>query len=454
MIELVRNLETTIQSRRLLNDGQRVLVAVSGGVDSMVLLHLLHSLSVSHRWTLSVAHFNHQLRGRSGNADERFVREAALRLKLKCFSEGANVKACAAKEKISVEMAARKLRHEFLARTAREQRIPTVALAHHADDQVELFLLRLLRGSGEEGLAGMRWKRSSPAHPRVTLIRPLLDCPKTALLAYAKEQGIWFREDASNDSLEIQRNRIRHELVPLLQSKYQPALLRVVARVGELSGANAEFVAQAARNWRDDPKSPFAELHVALQRSCLQQQLVELGIPPHFELIEALRLRPGKRISFGPREFLSCGRDGRIKKESVTRFQTRAPAVEVALSGRAGKLNFNGLEITWKLTKPTNNSLPGRRPRLEVFDADRVGPAVLLRHWQAGDRYQPIGMPGSVKLQDLFTNARIPRDERQRLAVACTGSGEVFWVEKLRISEQFKITPSTTRRLLWQWKPR
>ena len=174
MSEFLQRTESEIQNRQLLSRGQKILVAVSGGADSVVLLHTLHSLAPQSAWKISVAHFNHQLRGRASDADEKLVRATAKKLRLKFFGGGAAVKAFAAQSKLSVEMAARKLRHEFLAKVAREQEISTIALAHHADDQVELFFLRLLRGAGGEGLAGMKWKSPSPADKKITLVRPLL----------------------------------------------------------------------------------------------------------------------------------------------------------------------------------------------------------------------------------------------------------------------------------------
>src|SRR5258706_520992 len=162
-----------------------MLVAVSGGLDSVVLLHLLHTLAAKHEWKLTVAHFNHQLRGRDSNADERFASATAARLKLPCVAGRADVRAHAKERGLSIEMAARELRHDFLARTAKQLRLSTIALAHHADDQVELFFLRLLRGTGNEGLAGMKWRAPSPADSTLELIRPLLDVSHAELEQYA-----------------------------------------------------------------------------------------------------------------------------------------------------------------------------------------------------------------------------------------------------------------------------
>src|SRR5207245_6181139 len=175
----------------------------------MVLLEALRRLAPANRWKLTVAHFNHQLRGRASEADEKFMARITEEWDLPLVVGRAPVRTFAARHRLSLEMAARGLRHEFLARSACNRGVETIALAHHADDQVELFFLRLLRGAGGEGLAGMKWRNASPSDPGIQLVRPLLDQPKSALRVYAAERKIQFREDATNASLDIQRNRIR-----------------------------------------------------------------------------------------------------------------------------------------------------------------------------------------------------------------------------------------------------
>ena len=433
-----------------------MLLAVSGGVDSMVLLQLLHELSRKHAWQLTVAHLNHRLRGRSSDADERLVLRTAHKLGLPVVVERAEVKALARAEKISIEMAARKVRHEFLARTASRLKIRTIALAHHADDQVELFFLRLLRGSGGAGLAGMKWRNPSPADRNIVLVRPLLDQPKAALRQFAGENKIAFREDGSNTSPDILRNRIRHELLPLLRRKYQPALDRTIPRVMEIAGAEAEFVAQSAAAWLagDAPRQEsFNKLPPALQRRALQTQLLDQPITPSFDLVETLRTRPGYWVKVSPEMAVMQVGDGLLRVQASRLAVMPNPAVcELDLARDERVLVFDAVQFTWRGAARRRRQAPRSLAGREYFDADKIGPRIMLRHWRAGDRFQPSGMKSPVKLQDLFVNAKIPRDERHALIVAVTGAGEIFWVERLRIAERFKLTDTTKRCLQWQWK--
>jgi tRNA(Ile)-lysidine synthase len=452
VIQLPEKVDHSIRARRLLRRGDSLLVAVSGGVDSMVLLFLLHQLSAKYSWKLRVAHLNHGLRGRSSDADERLVVRAAKSLGLPVVTGRADIKQLALKKGISIEMAAREARHVFLARIAQKAKVKTIALAHHADDQVELFFLRVLRGSGGEGLSGMKWRGRSPANPRIQLIRPLLELTKADLAAFARAQKIPFREDGSNQSGNILRNRIRHELLPLLKRSYQPAIGRTILRLMEIAGADAEAVGEIARDWlKGKSRTPFGELPTAIQRRCIWDQLLAEQMEPDFALVERLRHTPNTAVSVSSGKSVSLEASGKLRVAEPVSM--KSDSLKISL-GTTGEVVFGGRKFTWqsrfaKATARCPRAMAGR----EIFDADRVGPSIILRHWRPGDRFQPIGMKSPVKLQDLFTNQKIARPDRHRLVVATTVRGELFWVENLRISEQFKVSQKTTRRLQWRWKP-
>ncbi|MBI4325394.1 MAG: tRNA lysidine(34) synthetase TilS [Chloroflexi bacterium] len=455
MSDLIAPIDDVIRRKALFQQGQSILVAVSGGVDSMVLLRVLHQLSAQNEWRLAVAHFNHQLRGRSSAADERFVQRQAAQLRLRCCTGRGNVREYARKHGLSVEMAGRNLRHRFLARTAVRLGIKTIALAHHADDQVELFFLRLLRGRGGEGLSGMKWSNPSPVCPQIQLARPLLASSKAELLSFARDADIPFREDASNARLEHDRNRLRHELLPLIRTKYQPGLTKTTLRLMEVLSAETDFVRQAARRWlHEQGPEPFERLHPALQRHILRMELLKLGITPEFDLIERLRCFPNQPTTISPRRTLTRDDQGRLCRRTATRaIRFKANESSLHLTGRTGRVQFDSVAVRWEILPRTEapRDFAGKEAGCEYFDAEKVGSPVLLRHWRPGDRFQPIGMRTPVKLQDLLTNQKVPQQQRHELVVATTVQGTLFWVEGLRVAETFKLDKRTLCSLKWEW---
>lgn len=449
--ELLHQIGRSIAERRLLKRGDRILVAVSGGVDSMVLLHLLHTLSARHRWRLVVAHFNHQLRGAESDADAAFVRVVAGGLGLKCVVGRGDVRRAAGRGRGSIEMAAREFRHTFLARTARRLGCKAVALAHHADDQVELFFVRLLRGAGSEGLGGMKRSGPSPGDRTVRLVRPLLDQSKAALRAYAGREGISFRDDSSNAGDDFLRNRIRNKLIPLLE-KYQPALLRTTLRAMRIIGAEQDFVREAAlARLRSGARGAFKALHTAVQRQVLQIQLVRLGIPIDFDLVEKLRGEAECPVMIEPGLVVRRDEGGQIRKQRVSPVAFDNENAVIRLKGKGGRTEFGGVTVRWRIEVQAAK-MPRFGAGMEYFDADKVGSEVCLRHWRAGDRFQPIGMAREARVQDLFVNGRIPRPKRHAAVVATTRGGNLFWVEGLRMAEGFKLDRGTRRRLKWEWR--
>jgi tRNA(Ile)-lysidine synthase len=449
---LIKRVEQVLAHGEWLGEGAGAVIGVSGGVDSMVLLHILHALAPAHGWEFVVAHMNHQLRGKEADADERFVRNAAKRLRLPFESVRENVKEFAASRRISIEMAARELRHRFLADTAQKRGVRHVVLAHHADDQVELFFVRLMRGAGSQGLGGMELSVPSPAAKRIYLLRPLLGVWKSELLEFARANGIAFRDDATNDSTRILRNRIRHKLLPFIGKNFESQFDRVVLRSMDLIRDEGDFITEEAVRWRKSAraKRAFSQLHVAVQRRVLQLELLGIGVVPQFDHIEKLREKADAWIAVGPGVMVRRTTHGGIERQAPRAPKGSDGEMMLTLNGGARSVAYGGRLFAWNVAVGAQRirHISGR----ESFDADKVGSQIMLRHWRAGDRFQPIGMPGAVKVQDWFVNQKVPRERRHELVVATTAQGEIFWIEEQRIGERFKVARETRRVLEWKWR--
>jgi tRNA(Ile)-lysidine synthase len=436
------------QSRELFPEGKKMLIAVSGGVDSMVLLHSLHHLAEQFNWRLVVAHFNHRLRGNASIADQRLVEKVARQLRLACLT-GHSKKNQKLIKKHGLEMAARLARHEFLAQAAKKHGCGIIVTAHHLDDQAETFLWRLMRGAGGKGLGGMSGHDPFPGHPNLTLTRPFLQTSKRDLRQFAECEDIQFREDASNDDSQHLRNRIRHQLLPELRRSFNPEIDRAILQSQGLVRADADFASATAQEWIASPKrAAFSQLHPALQRWVIWHQLIELKLEPQHDQIERLRHSTDQPFSINAHQTLDRDSAGNVRIKEISKLAFRPEQLNLSPTRRWTEVVFSNTIIRCRIapSKPAKNDG-------ELLDADRVGNNILLRHWRPGDRFQPIGMKRSVKLQNLFTNAKIPAAEKRQRVLACTEQGQLFWIQKFRISDLAKITPKTKRFLQWHWQP-
>ncbi|MDZ7315114.1 MAG: tRNA lysidine(34) synthetase TilS [candidate division KSB1 bacterium] len=445
---LTERFEAFVDRHGLIEEGQRLGAAVSGGLDSMLLLLLLERIREKRRLELFVLHFNHCLRGEESDGDEAFVCEYCKSRGIPFSSEAADVTAFAASNKLSLETAARELRYRFFEAAAQSLALGAVATAHTADDQAETVLDHLLRGCGIKGLSGIPVKRG-------LYIRPLLFAERRELAEAAEAIGLVFREDSSNRNPAFRRNRIRLVLLPLLKEQFNPrvvaALNRLAESASELDGvqetAAEEMLHRCLIESREDKIVLDNQLFLAylnsLQRLILQQALRILRDDPRrlsFAVWENLSrfLRSGR---FG--KSFRLGRDIEISLEGERLTISRLKAVPEPLAfdklkGAIPLWDDLIMEIT-----PAEKPLIFAHPATVAYlDADALRPPFQIRPFQAGDRFRPLNGVGRKKVSDLMNEAHVPRHERKRLPILLDQEG-IVWVCGLRLDDRVKITETT-----------
>jgi len=451
---LERRFGEEIKKGALISPGDKILVAVSGGVDSVVLLDLLWGIRKEYALELKVVHLNHQLRGKEADQDEEFVKRLAEDYGLECICQRADVKGFVEKNKVSIETGARLLRYEFFEEVLERTGFDKLATGHQGNDQAETFLDRLLRGSGLQGLAGI------PAS-REKFIRPLLFATREEIQRYAREKGLPFREDSSNRSLEYRRNRIRWELIPLLE-KFNPRIVQTLTRVCQILRENEEYLRHQAQEALQRAAKKVGKKEIILDIKKFSSYFIIVQKYVLFLALELLGVR-GERVGFHEIErivdLVKQGRKGRrvpiteeveatLEEEGLVLYRRLREKlyqrIEVSKSYclQDGEVRFSSQVIELNNHPPQFDD----NRNVELVDYDRLSQPLILRSPQRGDRFRPLGMKGFKKLSDFFTDEKIPRYLRERIPVLECSEG-IVWVCGLRIDDRFKITPQTRRAL-------
>ena len=462
-IGLQQKLLATVDRYDMLADGQQVLVAVSGGPDSMALLHALQSLSRDLGVRPAVAHLNHQLRGAAADEDEGYVRRYCERHHLACFVERRDVAALATAEKLSVEEGGRRARYEFFARLATAEGFDCVALGHTATDRIETLLINLLRGAGLHGLRSIPPRRSR-------FIRPLITVHRHETAQYCTTYNLQPRVDTSNLSAEHHlRNRVRLELLPLLGRDYAPhidtSLLRLAQAVEQELEWTEPLVATAYGHCAQTEESgvrldlsQLADMAEGLRYRVLRKACCELGgqavdmATVHYEALHRLVRsdHTGAKVTLpggilGERGYNSIRlRASCLPDNGPVRPLTGRRALLVPGVVTVPELN---LTLAAEFLQQCPDELGHANGRQVVVDADATGDELFIRTRRPGDRFQPLGMSGHKKVHDIFVDERVPRRERPRVPLIMTGRDEIIWLVGYRLAEPFKITADTRRHL-------
>ncbi len=439
----------------LLEPGQRVIVAASGGADSTALLHVLAELG----YRVEAAYFDHRTRGGESARDALFVRDTAAALGIPFHTDGADVDGDARSAGRSFEDQARHARYAFLRRVAGETGCGVAAVAHHLDDQAETVLLHLLRGTAGRGLAGMAPFRTEDG---MRIVRPLLGCTRAELRAWLRGRGISWREDATNaDPHHALRNRVRHELLPALSRGYNPAISRGLARLAHAQRLDNELLDRLLEQEcvrlnigpvtpEQIPVSVLLSMHPALRRRWWLKEIERIGARPHWAHIDAAdtffaQAGVGERLDMGGGVLLYKGRDS----VTFTTSRTDTARTDAALAV-PGETTVLGRVFSVSL-RPASDLPPGGArarcaPSRQVFDAARVCGALRVRTRQPGDRFRPLGMHGSRKLQDYFVDRGVPEPLRNAVPLVVADDG-ILWIVGHAPSADAAVTPETEQLL-------
>jgi tRNA(Ile)-lysidine synthase len=453
-MHVLSRVRSTIRRYDLATPDTRVLAAVSGGSDSVALACALRELDAARELqVVGLVHFNHQLR-ESAARDEAFVAALGDRLGWPVRTGRADVRARARRERRSVEDAAHAERYAFFESARRAAQADVVALGHTRDDQAETFLLRLLRGAGSRGLAGM--------HPRTgAAVRPLIGCRRAELRAYLDEVGAAFVEDESNLDRAIPRNRVRAELLPLL-SRFNPAIVDLLADQADLAREEWRCLDAAARELldrtllvreeaRELDVSRFGAAPIAVQRLALWQALSEGagGRPVGFAHVEAARAlldRPGGALD-APGQRLERI-DARLVLRSGPAGEANLFRYPLSIPGEV-RLAEAGLLVSAELGA-ASMARPPAAGRVGVVRRDLCPGPLTVRNRRPGDRFQPIGLGGRKKLQDLFVDRKVPRTARDGVPIVVDEADRIVWVAGHGIDAAFRVTDASQAVLILQ----
>jgi tRNA(Ile)-lysidine synthase len=421
-----------IDAEHLLQPNDRVLVAVSGGVDSVVLTYLLNELG----YQIGIAHANFQLRASESEADEKFVTDIAHNLKVPVYTKKFDTELYARNAGISTQMAARALRYEWFEALRQQFGFHIIATAHHADDVVETVLLNFTRGTSIRGLHGILPKREH-------IIRPMLTVNKQSIIAFAKGHSIAWREDQSNQSDYYQRNLIRHQVIPILK--------RINPRLEATTRNTVEMLRSVEQHYRNSLDQLRQQIMISDQHhtKIFKSEVKDLSAV----VLADLLIDFGFNLEQCKSVLKALGQSGKMFYSG--RYMLNVDREEIVISPiypESGLATIDGPEDLrhlgghkWNLSVHSAGQYKINPDRWTgAFDLDLVAFPLKLRNWSAGDRFCPLGMRQHKKLSDFLIDTKVPVNYKQEVQVLLS-QARIMWVVGHRIDDRFKITEDTTK---------
>lgn len=451
---MIEKVISTIKSNNMFEANDKVVVALSGGPDSICLLHVLHTLKDELNITLVAAHVNHCLRGEAADNDEMYVKKICHELGIQCFVKREDVHRISKEKGISCEMAGREVRYEFFNEVLHKINGDKIAIAHNANDQAETVLMRMIRGTGLEGLVGIKPVRDN------IFVRPIISLTRTEIENYCYINKLNPRIDKTNFENIYTRNKIRLELIPYIQENFNSDVIEVLNRFSDTVKVDNEYINNVAKEKYNEYSQVntgeiilkgelFKEheailtrvIRIALKK--IKGNLNNLEKSHIYDIIDIQKKFTGKYIML-PNSIRVINNYGDIhiyKEENRQKTQKINKEVELNLY-EENILTNHKLKVTLCITKNKEEIKFDKNPLIKYFDYDKIKGDIKLRYRKNGDRFIPLGMSGSKKLKDLFIDLKIPKEIRDSIPLIIFGD-DIAWIVGYRISDKFKINKNT-----------
>jgi tRNA(Ile)-lysidine synthase len=448
---LVRQVTKTIFQEKLIESADKVLLAISGGIDSVTLLFVLLEIQKNIGFELGLAHINHMLRGKESERDEEFIKKLALRLHLPFYIKRADVKNIALDKGLSIQHAGREARYGFFNEVITEYGYNKIAVAHNLDDQIETFLLRALKGTGLRGLSSIPIKRDA-------IIRPFLNTYRADIAKYAGLYRISFVEDSSNNKIVYERNFLRKEIFPVME-RLNPLfkeklffLLKDLTYINHLFEDKAHaFLKRHQRNKEGDVSLDIDSLNRIDDETKFRViSDIVTSLEPGFILLREHFHQINNILSADkPNLVATLPRGVKIKKIYGHLLFTKKPLsspIQETFSLSMGKNVLQAFALDLHLSQPRKIArLFSKNKNIALFDSDKLG-QLTIRTFMNGDTFMPLGMKGKMKLKDFFISLKVPQEKRRTIPLLLSDN-DIIWIIGLRIDERFKITKSTNKAL-------
>lgn len=443
-----------IKDNNLIKSGDKVLVALSGGPDSVCLLNILYNLKAELNIEIGAAHLNHLLRDKDAFEDEEYVKTLCKSLDIPCFVKRVDINKYSKDKKMSSEMAGREARYNFFDDIVKDEGYTKIATAHNANDQAETILFRLMRGSGIEGLCGIKVRRDK-------IIRPILCLSRKEVEEYIEINNLKPRIDKTNFEKIYNRNKIRLDMIPYIKENFNEDIIQTLNRMSVLLQKDNEFIENSARSFYEkhcieqsdyfiikkemfDNKEAVVTRVIRYALTNFSKTHYDFEMKHIYEICNLAKNNSGKAIDL-PNKIYAENIYGDIyikERININNIDVKQEIVVNKNEINGKKIFFNNENIEFSLLKNDSNLDLNQNNLIKYFDFDKINDSISLRKRKNGDKIIPLGMKGSKKIKDLFIDMKVPKEERDCIPLLCFDEN-ISWIVGIRVSEEYKITNKT-----------